>query len=119
MQRPESADLVCQIMPNSTLLSVVGEVVESEKEDYLPSPSSNGRGRKLTIQQEVRLAQNLAFLASYSDDPYKVTAVCVEENKKQDGLILRIASNHGGTSHVVDGFVKIAKVLKAASRRGA
>jgi hypothetical protein len=117
MKLRESTDLARQ-MVRTTTLSVLGEVAESEKENYIPSPSVNGRGRKLTIQQEVRLIQNLAFLASYTDDPYKVMAVCVEETKKQDELILRIASNQSDMSHVVDGFSKITKLLKVASRRG-
>jgi len=40
----------------------------------------------LTLQQESDLAETLAFLTAFNDDPKKVTAVCVEQDHSGEGL---------------------------------
>ena len=64
------------------------------------------------------MTSNLAFLSSISDNPLRVMAVCIEEHDNKEGITIRMASNTGDMSLVVNGFNKMAQVLEQAARQG-
>jgi hypothetical protein len=102
--------LACQTLQNIVLLSIFDKVVQPEEENPLPSRHDG----KLSIWQELWLAQKLAFLAAYTNDPYKVMAVCLEASET-GALIVQVVSNIGDLDHVVGGLLKIFKVLELVS----
>jgi hypothetical protein len=74
--------------------------------------------RQLSVVREKEIACNLAFLSATSDDSLKVMAVCVEEHCNGRGITIRVASNTGDLSAVTTGFVRLARALEHAARRG-
>jgi hypothetical protein len=72
----------------------------------------------LTLAEEERLAGIFAFLASTSNDPRKVAALCLEESLDHKALILKLAANHGDLIHTKLGFEDIARTLRAAHEGG-
>jgi hypothetical protein len=74
--------------------------------------------RQLSVVREREIASNLAFLSATSDDSLKVMAICVEEHRNGKGITIRVASNTGDLLAVIRGFVKLARVLEYAARRG-
>lgn len=74
--------------------------------------------RQLSVTREKEIACNLAFLSATSDDSLKVMAVCVEERCNGKGITIRLTANTGDLSTVTVGFVRLARVLEHAARRG-
>jgi hypothetical protein len=74
--------------------------------------------RQLSVVREREIACNLAFLSATSDDSLKVMAVCVEEHCIGRGITVRVASNTGDLSAVTVGFIRLARALEHAARRG-
>jgi hypothetical protein len=74
--------------------------------------------RTLTFAEEQRLAGVFAFLASTSNDPRKVAALCLEESLDHKALILKLAANHGNLIPTKLGFEDIARTLRAAHEGG-
>jgi predicted RNA-binding protein YlqC (UPF0109 family) len=74
--------------------------------------------RVMSLQREKELAESLAYLASWSDDPAHVVAVCTEESSGRDGLTIRLAVNTGSLGKVIEGFQKMAKLLEKTARKG-
>jgi hypothetical protein len=72
----------------------------------------------LTLAEEERLAGVFAFLASTSNDPRKVAALCLEESLDHKALVLKLAANHGDLIHTKLGFEDIAQTLRAAHEGG-
>jgi hypothetical protein len=72
----------------------------------------------LTLAEEERLAGVFAFLASTSNDPRKVAALCLEESLDHKVLILKLAANHGDLIHTKLCFEDIAQTLRAAHEGG-
>ena len=66
------------------------------------------RDRKLTIERETEIVDNLAFLSTSTDDPNRVMAVCLEEDPGHYRLVIRMASNTGILDEVEEGFNEIA-----------
>jgi hypothetical protein len=105
-----------QLELNIKLLRILREVPAEQKRHGLPSVYDHGR--VLTLEHEIEIADNLAFLSASTGDNDEVTAVCVEENPSGDGLRIRVASNSGSLEEVCSGFTKVATILeKAALRR--
>jgi hypothetical protein len=74
--------------------------------------------RTLTLAEEERLVGVFTFLASTSNDPRKVAALCLEESLDHKALILKLAANHGDLIRTKLGFEDIAQTLKAAHEGG-
>lgn len=74
--------------------------------------------RVMSLQREKELAESLAFLASWSDDPAHIVAVCTEENSGRDGITIRLAVNSGSLERVIEGFQKMARILERIARQG-
>ncbi len=45
-------------------------------------------------------------------------AICIEEHYNGRGITIRVASNTGDLSAVTAGFVRLARALEHAARRG-
>lgn len=68
-------------------------------------------GRVLTLEQEQSIASTLSFLSSYTDDPNRVSALCIEEILGNGGLLLTIASNSGSLEQLKAGLITMATIL--------
>jgi 4-hydroxy-3-methylbut-2-en-1-yl diphosphate synthase IspG/GcpE len=60
--------------------------------------------RTLTFERERNIVNNLAFLSTASDNPEKVTAICIEKHANAYGYTVRIAVNKGSLNFVEEGF---------------
>jgi len=74
--------------------------------------------RVLSLRQEQKLAETLAFLAATTDDPAKVSALVVEEMRDGKGMTIRMAVNNGGLQRVKDGFENLARILQSIAMEG-
>lgn len=74
--------------------------------------------RRLSVVREREIACNLAFLSAALDDRLKVMAFCVEEHCNGRGITIRVAANMGDLSAVPTGYVRLARALEHAARRG-
>ncbi|KAL3417938.1 hypothetical protein PVAG01_10948 [Phlyctema vagabunda] len=96
-----------------------------QQRDILKLPSENltvpgvveTRQHRLSFEREKQITSNLAFLSATTDDSLKVMAVCVEEHRPDDGVIIRLATNTGDLTAIKAGFDVLAKVLKEAAHR--
>lgn len=68
--------------------------------------------RTLTLKHEISIAQHLAFICSYSSNPFHVTAVCIEETLAHSSLILRLAANTGQHEGLVNQLTEAARILQ-------
>lgn len=75
-------------------------------------------GRTLTLEQEQSITSSLSFLSSYTDDPNRVSALCIEEILGNSGLLITIASNSGSMEQLKAGLVSMATVLMNEATEG-
>ncbi|KAH8671923.1 hypothetical protein BGZ60DRAFT_527361 [Tricladium varicosporioides] len=97
------------------ILKNLNEVPEPPKEHILVIDTNSAH--QLSIERENEIASNLAFLSAASDDNNRVMAVCIEEHPSGDGITIRIASNSGDFSEVINGFKRLATILEKATGR--
>ncbi len=105
-----------QLRQSISRLQTLTEVPESPEENII-SPDLGFKGH-MSVERKCEITSNLAFLSATSDDNQKVMAVCVEQQSDGEGIIIRIASNSGDISEVVNGFRLMAAILEQAARRG-
>lgn len=105
-----------RLLETITLLWALKPIVEDRRENKIPSIADTTR--QLTIKHEQEIAIYLAFISSITDDPNRVTSVCIEEDLGGRRLIIRVASNNGDLSEVKQGLERIASILEQASQRG-
>jgi hypothetical protein len=104
------------IAENITLLSLLTRVPKAPAQN----PAVGGlehnsqKGRTLTFERERDIVDNLAFLSTASDNPEKVTAICIEEHTNTHRCIVRIVVNKGSLSVVEEGFQRISSILEKA-----
>ena len=75
-------------------------------------------GRKLSLQREVDLVDNLTFICATSENPENVIALCIEEQVQSDSCTFRIAMNTKLPKQLVNGMRAIAQVLEKADSQG-
>lgn len=89
----------------------------SEEEDYrnsLPDiPSTNYTFR---LKDELKFADHVAFLAHSQEGVHAISAACVEE--KENGLVIRLASNSTPSAKTVLGLTKILNTFSNGARDG-
>ena len=105
-----------RMIENITLLWTLNEVPELPKENALKCKTDETR--QLIPERERQLVDNFAFISASTDDMLRVIAVCVEESSDQQGMTIRLASNTGDLTPVVEGFQVIARTLEKAALRG-
>ncbi|QIW97802.1 hypothetical protein AMS68_003320 [Peltaster fructicola] len=103
----------CRTMEYATLLWSLQEIPEDPSEG--PTLPDNPK-RVLTFEREKQLADDLAFLASSSDDPNQIKAVCVEENTA-DEMIVKIASN-SPDADMTAGFTELFSIMETVGDPG-
>ena len=103
-------------MENITLLWTLNDIPERPAKRLTSTETSTNRS--LTTEQERKIAGHLAFLSATTDNSRKVMAVCVEEKDDHEGLVVRLASNTGDITAVLDGFKEIARILEVACTGG-
>ena len=104
------------ILQKISLLAMLGPIREGEREHNLISNPS--QERSITIEQEAEIISNLSFLSYRRKDPQTVTAICIEEDKDLQGMIVRMAVSGGAIAYVEDGLGQICAILEQASQRG-
>ncbi|KAI9764608.1 MAG: hypothetical protein M1840_008342 [Geoglossum simile] len=72
--------------------------------------------RSMTIEKERDLAGYLSFLIASTNNPLKVTALCVEENSDATCMTIRLAVNSGDLTQVKEGLESIAKILMQVAK---
>lgn len=83
-----------------------------------PIPLESNSTYSLNVQQECQIASTLAFLSATTDDCEKVMAVCIEDYHDSGGTTVRIASNSGDLTGIVNGFTRLAQILEETARKG-
>lgn len=83
-----------------------------------PEPQHASLARILSLEREKEIVEAFTFLASTTDDPKKVLALCIKETKNGDGMIINIAANNGDLMGVKEGLLRISTLLQQVSRRG-
>jgi hypothetical protein len=105
-----------QLQQTISRLQKLDELPEVPREN-LAVPKGD-QTRRLSISREKEIASNLAFLSATTDESLKVIAVYVKEHYNEEGITIRIASNNGDLSAVIQEFIILAKILEQAARRG-
>lgn len=82
---------------------------------HYPAHDQISQRPRLSFQREKDLVEALAFLSATSEDPKKVTAVCIEEDLEHEACIIRLASNKGSLADVIVGFEEMAAILRKAN----
>lgn len=104
-----------RLVENITLLWAMCEIPDLPKENKLHS--SHDERRQLSLDREQQLVDNFAFISASTDNMLRVMAVCIEEDPDQNGMTIRLASNTGDLSPVIQGFKDIARTLEQASSK--
>lgn len=105
-----------RLMQNINQLRSLNQVPEEPAEN--PPVLNVDTAHQLTIDRENEIVSNLAFLSAITDNYLEVMAACVEEDESGEAITVRIASNSGDLSVVVEGLTRLARVLEQAARRG-
>ncbi|PVH76494.1 hypothetical protein DL98DRAFT_641391 [Cadophora sp. DSE1049] len=111
-----------QLQAKIILLQALNDTPSQPAEKSLQEDArqnSRSASRILSLSREKELAENLAFIASTTDDPRKVLALAIEEENNGQGMNITLAVNNGGLENVRTGFEKMAKVLHNIRREGA
>jgi hypothetical protein len=91
-------------------------LVENEALDLTRSEESQATSRLLSLSEEKVLTGVFTFLASTTNDPRKVTALCLEESVDHTSLTIRVSVNHGDLCSVKSGLEDVARILEAANK---
>ena len=104
-----------RLVENITLLWAICEVPDLPKENVLRE--SSDKRRQLSLEREKQLVDYFAFISATTNDPLRIMAVCIEEDSDEKGMTIRLASNTGDLSSVIQGFREIARTLEKASSK--
>lgn len=104
---------------NIFLLEKINNSPENPQDNPIPAHLHQYQpSRVLTLEQEQSIASTLSFLSSYTDDPNRVSALCIEEILDSSGLLITIASNSDPTEQLEAGVKAMASVLMNEARDG-
>jgi hypothetical protein len=96
-------------LPEQPSINVSSQHIEAQESQF---------GRTLAFKHEISIAQQLAFICAYSDDPLHVLATCIEENISRGCLVIRVAANTGKHKILVDGLKTISRILQTEAING-
>ena len=82
---------------------------------FQSDPSSS---RTLKLAHELDIVKALSFLSSYTNDPNKVSALCLTEQRDENGLVINIAINKGSTDELKQGLESLCQILINGSLKG-
>lgn len=106
------ADAALSVAENIALLRKTCNKPIPPTRNELPQ-SAPEEGRVLSMRQELDIVSCLSYLASHSDRPERVMALCIEERGKGKGLTVAVATNTGELTYLQEGIQSIAKVLES------
>ena len=70
----------------------------------------------LRFKHELQIADHIAYLAHSQECVEAISAACVEEH--DDGLVLRLASNHSPTDFTIAGLRTLLGSISIGAARG-
>lgn len=101
------------------LLHEINKTPEVPHDNILQRSFGKDDGRRvLKIEHEKSIASALSFLSSYTDDPARVSALCVQESGDKNGLVVCIAENTGDCTRLKKGIEGIGSILMKEARTG-
>jgi len=107
-------DAYLRLAENAALLYEIGnKPIPPGRND--PIAANSQKGRTFGLTEEMNITNCITYLASYSDHPGEVMALCVEEMSDNAGLIISIANNTISTSDLEEGTRGIADILQQQS----
>ena len=118
LSRGRMATILDYLAVKIILLGIVNNIPEAPRLNVSQQDRGSEKRRTLSLKHEACIAQQLAFICSYSGDPLHVLAVCVEEVIPRNGIIIRLAANTGEHEALVDGLKKITRVLQNEATNG-
>lgn len=109
-----------RLRENVTLLWLLGQEPEKPAESPIPQGvwEDASSWRQLTVERERDLVDTLAFFSASSDDPEKVIAVCVEEQKDGQSMTIKIAANSGDMEPRKEALERIVSMLEHVASEG-
>ncbi|MCJ1249856.1 hypothetical protein MMC30_007082 [Trapelia coarctata] len=103
---------------NITLLQLLDSEPGGPAENELPTWFEDAAAHQLSLEKECGLADHLAFLSASTRDPYRVTAVCIEEDPSGIGLTVRMAVNKGSLDTEKCAFERVVVILARIALQG-
>jgi hypothetical protein len=103
---------------NIALLRLLSSVPEPLTQNALSVAFLDIDTERLPFQKECDIVETLAFVSGISDDPEKVTAVCIQEDIDHQGLTVVLAVNKGDFEVGREGFKRISRILEKISLQG-
>jgi len=107
-----------RMVENITMLQLLDAEPADPGENKLRSNLEDESARQLSLEKERDLADHLAFLSASTHNPYRVTAVCIEEDTNGEGLTVRMAVNKGNLKNEKYAFERIAVILERIALQG-
>ena len=104
------------------LLKLVTELPESctvATVAQCPAATHPQREGMLSFAHEKSIAQHLAFICAYSEDPLHVLALCVEQSSGNASMTVRIAANTGKHDFLLQGLRTVADLLQEEANAAA
>lgn len=114
-QNPAYLKLRELIAQNSAFLAAFNPQPGVEEETRLVD--TRQQEYQLPIDREKELSEDFAFLAATKEDPNKIMAVAIEEDRDKCGMTIRVATNEGDLAGVKAGLSDIAHILERAATR--
>lgn len=75
--------------------------------------------RSILLHHEAIFVEQFAYICAHSDDPLHVLAVCIEEHRRPEGVLIRLAANTGQHQSLFDGLVAVTELLQIESKSSA
>jgi hypothetical protein len=110
------SDPVDKLVVNIALLKLTTEFPESPSEQCLRHGHTTGR--TISLKDERSISHQLAFICAYSDNKGHVMGACIEENPRNQSLVIRFASNSGQHENVTATLKDIASILQTEAIKG-
>lgn len=108
------ADSPLRLAENVTLLQKVNSEPGRPSENAIPCLELDERALKLRHERDI--ADCLAFVSTYSNDPNRIMALCIEEKPNRQGLIVSVAANAGNLDTLTSGMRGIVSILENEAR---
>jgi hypothetical protein len=105
------SDPLVQLAENIVLLQKLNP--EPERASTNPPLDLPSAGRTLSPKHEQAIVESLAFLLASRDKPDCILALCLEEERNGQGVILRYAVNNEGEEVLTAGINGFARILQA------
>jgi len=93
--------------------------IHSEHAWSSANPTKANEPYKLPLDQERRLANDLAYIAAIQKDVFTISAAALEEALDSRSIIIRLASNEAIQPEVAEHFESILNLLQRCAKQSA